>query len=580
MANNKPAPDDLTELENSRELIHQLQIKQEALQAANEELAATEEELRVQNEELNTSRAELERIWARYKSLFEMAPDAYIVTDPEGAIQEANQAAARLFNRQAANLKAFPFTALLPATEKDNYLRFLTALSSGGTSQPKWELEMINRQTGPPFWVSITSAAAYDDSGNISSLLWLIGDITERKQAEEQLKDLNEALEKRVEERTMELAHRNLQLRHLTADLTLAEQRERQRLAMLLHDNLQQMLVAAKFRIARLERNSAIRETAAEISDLISDCIEISRSLTAELSPAVLYTGGLLSGMQWLAKWMGDKHGLTVKLSSREPFERAPEDIEILLFQSVRELLFNVVKHAATKQACVDVAQADGCIQVKVSDDGAGFDREALQSKGNSEGMGLFSIRERLEYLGGRMEIESAPGQGSRFTLITPLPMDSEQSSRISSNAQSGWQTAVGARPKADKGHASKRIRVVLVDDHMVVRQGLASLLGAEADIEMVGEASDGESAVNLVREIRPDVVLMDISMPGMDGIQATKIIHQEMPDVQVVGVSMFQEGQQATAICDAGAVGYVTKSAPSNEVLALIRACAGKRSK
>ena len=82
----------------------------------------------------------------------------------------------------------------------------------------------------------------------------------------------------------------------------------------------------------------------------------------------------------------------------------------------------------------------------------------------------------------------------------------------------------------------------------MVMRQGLAGLLRAEPDIEIIGEASDGQSAIDLIRELRPDVVLMDISMPGMDGIQATRIIHKELPEVRIIGLSMFQEGEQASS--------------------------------
>jgi DNA-binding NarL/FixJ family response regulator len=92
--------------------------------------------------------------------------------------------------------------------------------------------------------------------------------------------------------------------------------------------------------------------------------------------------------------------------------------------------------------------------------------------------------------------------------------------------------------------------------------------------MEIVGQASDGESAVNLVRKIRPDVVIMDINMPGMNGIQATRIIHSELPEVRIIGLSMFQEGEQAQAMREAGAIEYVTKSGPAEAVIAAIRSC------
>ena len=113
----------------------------------------------------------------------------------------------------------------------------------------------------------------------------------------------------------------------------------------------------------------------------------------------------------------------------------------------------------------------------------------------------------------------------------------------------------------------------MLVDDHMVMRQGLAGLLRIEPDFEISGEASDGESAVGLIRELRPDVVLMDIGMPRMDGIEATRIIHEELPDICIIGLSMFQEGEQQAAMHEAGAVNYLTKSGPSETLIEAIRA-------
>ena len=178
---------DLTELENSTELIQQLRRHQEAMQAANEELAATEEELRVQNEELAASRAELDRTRARYQDLFETAPDGYLVTDPEGTIQEVNQAAAHLLGRPAAELRGNPFSSLLPASQWDGYLRVMATLHAGTPPPPKWEVE-VRPMEGPPFWAAVTAAASRDEEGRIVGLRWLVRDVSDRKRAEETIK--------------------------------------------------------------------------------------------------------------------------------------------------------------------------------------------------------------------------------------------------------------------------------------------------------------------------------------------------------------------------------------------------------
>ncbi len=126
-------------------------------------------------------------------------------------------------------------------------------------------------------------------------------------------------------------------------------------------------------------------------------------------------------------------------------------------------------------------------------------------------------------------------------------------------------------------GDQKNGIRIVLVDDHMIMRQGLAGLLRTQPEMQVVGEASDGQSALVLIRRLRPDVVVMDIGLPDMSGIEVTRIIHRELPDVRIIGLSMFEEGEQATALRNAGAADYIAKSGPSEAVIAAIRACIPK---
>ncbi len=120
-------------------------------------------------------------------------------------------------------------------------------------------------------------------------------------------------------------------------------------------------------------------------------------------------------------------------------------------------------------------------------------------------------------------------------------------------------------------------MRVLVVDEHDIVRQGLVRLLRAEPDMEVVGEAADGKRAIELVGELLPDVVLMDIAMPGMSGIEATQVICTEWPGVQVIGLSAFTRAESGKALFKAGAVDYVNKADHPERLLAAIRACAGR---
>ena len=117
-------------------------------------------------------------------------------------------------------------------------------------------------------------------------------------------------------------------------------------------------------------------------------------------------------------------------------------------------------------------------------------------------------------------------------------------------------------------------MRVLLVDDHASVRRALRTLLQLEPDIDVVGEAANGQMAVDLTRHLQPDVVLMDITMPTMNGIEATRAIHAEFPRVCVIGLSVHDRDKLAELMRDAGAMDYVAKSAPPEELLVVMRGC------
>jgi len=247
----------------------------------------------------------------------------------------------------------------------------------------------------------------------------------ERKQIEQQLKTLNETLEQRVAERTAVATRRAAQLQVLASELTRTEQRERRRLAQILHDELQQTLYAARLSLgtlrSRVEEKSVL-ETIERVDELLSQSIAQSRSLTVQLSPPVLYEAGLAAALEWLGRHIHETCRLVVDVEVDPGIEAASEDLRILLFEATRELLFNVVKHARTGNARVTMTAADeGELQVVVSDDGAGFNpAEPKLGTAMATGFGLFSIRERLELLGGRMHVDATLGRGTRVTVSAP----------------------------------------------------------------------------------------------------------------------------------------------------------------
>jgi len=405
-------------------------------------------------------------------------------------------------------------------------------------------------------------------------------DITGRKHMEEALQTARAELGVRVGERTA-------QLRALAAELTQSEERERRRIAQILHDDLQQLLVAARLRLEAVRERKeagAVSDDLLRIEGLISESNAVARGLSHELSPTVLHEHGLAAGLRWLGRWMHEKHGLVVRVDANVSVESLEHDIKVLLFQSVRELLFNVIKHAGVKRAGVRMSVGtDGQLEILVSDRGRGIDpTQAREGRIASMGFGLFGIRERLAFVGGKMEVESKPGGGARFRLVVPLP-DKLTVAVVAADRQINRGRAELRRgPAAPQGlptaqpHPRPTIRVLLADDHKIVRDGLASILHKRAGIEVVGMAADGQEAVTLAGALQPHVVIMDVSMPRLDGMAATRQIVAMWPQIKVIGLTMHADDVSLDAMRAAGAFDCLPKSGPTETLVSAICAATG----
>ena len=245
-----------------------------------------------------------------------------------------------------------------------------------------------------------------------------------------------------------------------------------------------------------------------------------------------------------------------------------------------------------THEAAIVLEHIGELLHITVSDHGSGFDllyvATSAQTRHNTPGFGLFSIRERMLYLGGHFDLKTAPGQGTSAILVVPLAgaiadvslghaQGRSTEERTKPSTTNGWipkaRNETLSVQYADSHNRSTKVRVLIVDDHAMMRQGLCSVLDHYSEIQVVGEAANGEEAVALAEQLHPDVILMDVTMPKMDGIEATKLIKRTQPDVVLIGLSVHADGQVERAMTEAGVAAFINKEAAVDELYQAIHA-------
>ncbi|RJP37863.1 MAG: PAS domain S-box protein [Desulfobacteraceae bacterium] len=501
----------------------------------------------------------------RYYGVYETAPIAFVLWDRACHITDWNRHAEKTFgwSREEALGRNF-FDLIIPESAHTSVEDIVTRLLEG--LMPSRSINENITKDGSIILCEWNNTIQYDSRGEVVGVLSLALDITERRRAEEERQQFTATLEARVQDYTRELKTANaslqkttIQLRDLAREMIQVEEREQKRLATVLHDDLQQLLVASKMKMHRLVADANPPQSKVEILELIDKSIAVSRSLVMDLSPPVLWERDLMISLQWLARWMLEHHGLTVEISGPEEYE-VSDSLNVLIFQAVRELLFNIVKHAGVDRAFVKVDHfAADLLRIIVNDQGRGFPPDA------SENFGLFRVRERLGYIGGTIQVASKSAHGTQVIFTIPLKptVVAEAVSVVSNNV---------IEPSTAKDIRQVTYQLLVVDDHAVLRQGLVELLDKEDDITVIGVAADGHQAIEKTRLLHPDIVLMDISMPGMSGIEATRIIMEEMPETCIVGLSMHDQAEMKKAMHEAGAKAYVCKGEPIEDLMATIR--------
>lgn len=353
---------------------------------------------------------------------------AIFTTDADGVINSWYASAAQVFGwneaeilGQKCNVTFTPEDRAAGAPEQERE----TARKEGTSPDIRWH----QRKDGSRVFINGVMHSLRD--GQLNGFFKIGRDETAQRQAEEALREhqrqlqlLNETLEQKVQDKTAEV-------RQLASEHVKVTQRERQRISQILHDDLQQRLYAIQVQLSFLrdglptESETAQRETS-DIEKELAEIVKIMRNLSIDLSPPILPGEGLSHAIEWLASRMREQYGLPIELQANGPFVVSNEELHVLLFNCVRELLFNVVKHAGASRAVVKLQWIDSELRIEVRDNGKGFQLSARAEpasggEGLPQSLGLPTIRHQLNLFGGVMEIHSKPGDGAQVILIVPV---------------------------------------------------------------------------------------------------------------------------------------------------------------
>lgn len=331
-----------------------------------------------------------------YRRMVESMNEGAVTLIPDGTIFYCNPRFSEMVQVDSEKLIGVRFQDLILPEEQSAFEAIFTKAGRHG-SRGEFCLQ-------PPTGNCIpVQLSIYELDGETASGVSIIAtDITERIRSEEKI-------------------------RALASQLAIAEQEERHRISQILHDDLQQRLFAIKTQLAFLMNDdnpektpASMREELKQVQRWLSDAIGITRSLSIDLSPIILQGEGLAEAILWLASQMKERHGLIVQMEAKDSLNNLDNHMRMLLFQTIRELFFNVVKHAGTSHVTIILEQVDQRAHLTISDDGKGFDVRIVMSDPKTA-HGLLVIQDRLSLMGCNMEITSEPGQGTQIVIEAPI---------------------------------------------------------------------------------------------------------------------------------------------------------------
>ena len=358
----------------------------------------------------------------RFRLALENIPDGVVIYNPELTIQYVNEALTAISGRGAGDFIGRRDEEIWPP---EVYSTYLPVLVQARETRSVRSVDVDVTANGRRFYTRIRFLPLLADGDQLKEIITVIQDMTEWKQTEQALQ------EKRVE---LEIAGRvaaekelllnEEKVRALTAELMVAEEQARRKIAIELHDRIGQNLAISKIKLCmalKAARSAGLARELTEIRDFLDQTIDDTRSLSYELSPPSLQDGGLNRALQDLVDYVQSGHRTTIDYTWQCPIERFERSAEVIVYMAVRELLFNIVKHADSTRGSITVAAGSDELRITVEDNGVCSNLVNLQAKGRAKGFGLATMRDRLANLSGTFNIDSCSGDGTRAVIVLPL---------------------------------------------------------------------------------------------------------------------------------------------------------------
>jgi len=484
-----------------------------------------------------------------YRLLVETIEEGAATLSDDGTVLYSNKSFAAFFGVPLEKFIGAPLQSLLSGNDAE----FLKTLIMGAKlASTRGEIR-LNRKNGKPRTIRLTLSP--NRELGLEAICAVATELTE-------IVDANQAL--RVTETS---------LRQLSARLLQLQDEERRRIARDLHDITGQKIAVLSMsldRLARLteQRKPEAKDSIKESRDIVTQIGEEIRTLSYILHPPLLDECGLASAVHWYAEGFQKRSAIKLEVEVDSDLPRLPADAETTLFRVVQESLTNVHRYSGSSSAKIRISKTSGEVLLEVIDYGHGIKSGTARGKLDGPaplGVGIPGMRERLHQLGGDLSVDFGT-TGTRVMATLPIRKSAESDSDESESALS-----VTIRSAEDA-----RRRILIADDHELMRRGLRGLLESHDEWAVCGEAVEGNEAVRKSTELRPDLVIMDVNLPGLSGIEAAQQIRLEREAAKILFFTVHDSDEIIREIIGVGALGYVAKSRASQDLIEAVRIVLG----